>query len=115
MMHANRCHTCLKVLDWTGWNADRDVDLKERLEKHGHVRRCCRRMMLTSLDKSEDVLGLLNTQRCLDRKTMLPDADKNRLYSRWFGSDYKAPVVAAALPVIAARRRPQVSRVLKTG
>src|SRR5689334_12578705 len=96
-MHANRCHTCLKVLDWVGWHADFKLDLKQRLEKHGYVRKCCRRMMLTSIDNSEDVLGLLNTQRALDRISLLSADQKGQLFKRCFpASEFKKTPPAAS-------------------
>lgn len=88
-MHANRCHTCLKVLDWIRWHADYKMDVKERLDKHGYERVCCRRMMLTSMDTSEEMLGLLNTQRCLERKVLLTAPEKEQLFRRWFPNTYK--------------------------
>lgn len=64
-MYANRCHTCLKVLEWTKWATKVDGDMAKKLDEHGYTRSCCRRMMITSIDPSEDMLGLINVQKSL--------------------------------------------------
>ncbi len=79
-MYPNRCQTCLKVLQWTEWRKDHAVPLLTRLEKHGYVRLCCRNMMLTCTDMSEDWLGLINTERCMQNLQPI----SNEIYKRWF-------------------------------
>lgn len=91
-MHANRCHTCLRILDWTSWQKDSGVELNKRLEKHGYTRRCCRRMMLASMDPYKDAIALLNTERNWQLRETVTPVQKQACFQRWFPTSYTPPI-----------------------
>lgn len=99
MLHANRYHSCLRVLDWQKWDSDyKMLDLKQRLELHGYHRKCCRRMILTSIDTSEDTLGLLNAERALQRRVLTTPSQKQDMFKRWFPATFKERTVTKTNP-----------------
>lgn len=59
-----RCFTCGKVLLWTEYKRqinEQKLTRSEALNKMNVGRHCCRRMYLTSLDASEQQIGLKQT------------------------------------------------------
>lgn len=100
-MYPSRCFTCMKVLDWEKWTLASSVELVKRMEEQGYKRFCCRRMMMTSLDTSEQTLGLLNTERLLQHSTKMDAKQHENMYRRWF-NDF-IPPSSSPLPSIPSK------------